>query len=66
MKLKEKFENVLINCIDNMYDRGHTARECEIIADNYAEEFGKWLRENDDGSLLMSHLLEIFYNEKKL
>ena len=44
MRLEEKFENVLINWIDNMYDRGHTARECEIIADNYAEEFGKWLR----------------------
>ena len=43
------------------------AGECVTVADNYAEEFGRWLRENDnDESIIMSELLQIFYNEKKL
>lgn len=64
MKLKEKFENVIV-CTE-VEGCSKQADECVTIADNYAEEFGKWLRENDDESLLMSHLLEIFYNQKKL
>jgi hypothetical protein len=64
MKLEEGFRNAVRT--DNGLTIGEVVSECVTIADNYAEEFGKWLRENDDESLMMSHLLEIFYNEKKL
>lgn len=64
MKLEEKFRDVVR--IDNGLTIGEVVSGCTTIADNYAEEFGKWLRENDDESLMMSHLLEIFYNQKKL
>ena len=66
MKLEEKFIKLF-----NAYGLKETSKfyseQCVDIADNYACEFGKWLRENDDDeSTAMSDLLQIFYNEKGL
>jgi len=44
--------------------RTETLNELETIADNYADAFGNWLRENDNEDLLISELLEIFIKEK--
>lgn len=59
MTLREKFLNVWWFSEKQM-------EGCVIVADNYAEEFGKWLRENDDKSLMISELLELFIKEKRL
>jgi hypothetical protein len=42
MKLKEKFENVLHNWIDEDYNRQHVAEELEIDADDFAIGFAEW------------------------
>lgn len=65
MMLREKFLNVHTTS-GGVGMNEKQADGCVTIADKYAEGFGKWLRENDDESLMMSHLLEIFYNQKKL
>jgi hypothetical protein len=44
MTLKEKFENVLHNWIDEDYNRQHVAEELEIDADEYAVGFADWIR----------------------
>ena len=44
MTLKEKFENVLHNWIDEDYNRQHVAEELEIDADEYAIGFADWIR----------------------
>ncbi len=46
--------------------RTETLDELLIIVDGYAEDFGRWLRENEEEDLLISELLEIFIKEKGL
>ena len=61
MTLKEKFDNAIwVNSNNEVVEK------LIIIADGYAEDFGRWLRENDDEDLLVSELLEIFIKEKGL
>jgi hypothetical protein len=43
MTLKEKFENVLHNWIDEDYDRQHVAKELEIDADEFIIKFAEWV-----------------------
>jgi hypothetical protein len=43
MTIKEKFENVLHNWIDEDYNRQHVAEELEIDADEFAIGFAEWL-----------------------
>jgi hypothetical protein len=42
MTLKEKFKNILIDWIDEYYNREHIAEVIEIDADNYAIDFLEW------------------------
>lgn len=42
MTLKEKFENVMHNWIDEDYDRRDVASELEIDANEFAIEFAEW------------------------
>ena len=74
MTLKEKFFGVMGDVLPhwNKID----AEACEIIADDYALEFGKWLNNkviepngthhNLFGNLTVSQLLPIFKKEKGL
>ncbi len=43
MTLKENFENILHNWIDEDYDRKNIAKELEIDVDEFAIEFSEWL-----------------------
>jgi hypothetical protein len=43
MKLKEKFENVLHNWIDEDYNRQHVAEELETDAEEFAIGFAEWI-----------------------
>jgi len=72
MKLKEKFENVLHNWIDEDYNRQHVAEELEIDADEFAIGFAKWCLDigvytqfkKTQG--INKELLEIYKKEKGL
>lgn len=64
MKLNKKYCRLID--ADKGFDNQALASKCVIIADNYADAFGNWLRENDDEDLLISELLEIFIKEKGL
>lgn len=73
MTLKEKFKNILIDWIDEYYDREHIAEVIEIDADDYAIEFAEWylnLSKSDDWEKFDNNtnkqLLEIFKIEKRL
>lgn len=66
MTLKEKFENKIFDYVGSEFDRRDVSNNCVAVANNYAENFGKWLKENDDEDLLMSELLEIFIKENGL
>jgi len=43
MTLKEKFQNILIDWINEYYNREHVAELIEIYSDDYAIEFADWL-----------------------
>ena len=64
MTLKEKFKNILINWIDEYYNREHIAEVIEIDADDYAIEFSNWLF-NINKEVLAKQLKE-FKKEKGL
>jgi endonuclease III len=77
MTLKEKFKNILIDWIDEYYNREHIAEVIEIDADNYAIEFAEWLDTLIDKFGFLEYkrnyinktkkeLLEIFKKEKGL
>jgi hypothetical protein len=64
MTLKEKFKNILIDWIDEYYNREHIAEVIEIDADDYAIEFANWLF-NINKEVLAKQLKE-FKKEKGL
>jgi hypothetical protein len=81
MTLKEKFENVLHNWIDEDYNRQHVAEELEIDADEFAIEFAEfmmnfdyyetkklWIRNNivSTDKFTTKELLQIYKKEKGL
>ena len=68
MTLKEKFKNILIDWIDEYYNREHIAEVIEIDADDYAIEFAKWCFEkyNIISCYDMEELLKIYKKEKGL
>jgi hypothetical protein len=73
MTLKEKFQNIPS---DYLPLSNNQKNECEIIADEFAIEFGKWLNNqvinssgkhhNLLGSTKVTQLLPIFKKEKGL
>jgi len=64
MTLKQKFKNILIDWIDEYYNREHVAEVIEIDADDYAIEFANWLF-NINKEVLAKQLKE-FKKEKGL
>ena len=71
MTLKEKFENVLHNWIDEDYNRQHVANELQIDAEEFAIEFAEWLLiiYNEDiiyDAYTKKELLEIYKKEQGL
>ena len=68
MTLKEKFENVLHNWIDEDYNRQHVAEELEIDADEFAIGFAQWCSENYNTlkPYDVSNILETYKKEKGL
>lgn len=62
MTLKEKFKNILIDWIDEYYNREHVAEIIEIDADNYAIEFAEWLMDGHVSKLTLNE----FKKEKGL
>ena len=69
MTLKEKFENVMHNWINEDYDRKHVASELEIDADEFAIGFAEWLNFNfklDFSDKAFEELLVVYKKEKGL
>lgn len=67
MTLKEKFENVLHNWIDEDYNRQHVAEELEIDAEDFAIGFAEWcLNYIPENIITSKQLLEIYKKEKGL
>jgi len=53
MTLKEKFQNILIDWINEYYNREHVAELIEIHSDDYAIEFAKWLMDGHVSKLTL-------------
>jgi len=67
MTLKEKFKNILIDWIDEYYNREHIAEVIEINADNYAIDFADWLIKRETKYFeSLKALLQLYKKEKGL
>lgn len=65
MTLKEKFAQFTKQEVWEKMN--YNAKECELIADDYAIEFAEWIIDTDNkpiGEFTIKELLEIFKKEK--
>jgi hypothetical protein len=63
MTLKEKFENVLHNWIDEDYNRQHVAEELEIDAEEFALGFAEWLTNEKSPYSIMYDNQEVRFSD---
>jgi hypothetical protein len=73
MTIKENFINTLCDWIDKDYNRKHVAEQLEVIAEEFAIKFGRWVIQNQElentsswSEETANYYLNVFKEENKL